>query len=214
TPLGPIMGWARLLQTSEPTPELRAKATAVILRNAELQSRLVEDLLDVSRMAAGKLVIEQNPVSIVHVVHAAMETLETTAHQKGVQLRFEGEFEVPVVLGDSKRLQQVTSNLLSNAIKFTPAGGQVTTTVRRAEEEIEIVVQDTGEGIDQAFLPYLFERFSQASHHDTARAGGLGLGLAIVKDLVNAHGGSIRAQSDGRGTGAAFIVRLPIARNG
>lgn len=214
TPLGPIMGWARLLQTSEPTPDLRAKATAVILRNAELQSRLVEDLLDVSRMAAGKLVIEQAPVSIVHVVHAAMETVGPMAVEKGVQVRFDGEFEVPVVRGDVKRLQQVMSNLLSNSIKFTPAGGQVTTSVQCAAGEIEIVVRDTGEGIDPAFLPYVFERFSQASQHATARAGGLGLGLAIVKDLVTAHGGSIRAESAGRGTGAAFTIRLPILHNG
>ena len=209
TPLGPIIGWARMLESHALDPEVRTKAVAAITRNAELQSRLVEDLLDASRIAAGKLTIERVPVSIVHVVHAAIETAAPLAHQQGVQLRLEGEFEIPPVSGDARRLQQVFSNLLSNALKFTPAGGEVTVLLSRVRDEVEICVRDTGAGIDPVFLPHMFERFRQAPGQPGGHAGGLGLGLAIVRDLVNAHGGSVYANSDGPGRGATFTVRLP-----
>lgn len=211
TPLGPIIGWARMLESLALAGDVRAKAVAAIIRNADLQSRLVEDLLDVSRMVAGKLVVDRVPVSLVHIVHAAMETAGPTAQQRGVQLRFDGDFELPAVRGDARRLQQVVSNLLSNALKFTPAGGQISVLLRRVEAAVEISVRDTGEGIDRAFLPHIFDRFRQAPTATSAHGGGLGLGLAIVHDLVVAHGGSVRADSEGPGRGALLTVRLPVA---
>lgn len=210
TPLGPIIGWARMLESPALEPALRSKALAAITRNAELQSRLVEDLLDVSRMAAGKLVIEQAPVSIVHIVHAAIETAAPAALQQGIQLGLEGEFELPAVRGDARRLQQVFSNLLSNALKCTPAGGHITVQLGRVGLEVEVCVKDSGEGIDPEFLPHIFERFRQAPGHARNHIGGLGLGLAIVRDLVSAHGGTVYANSEGAGRGATFTVRLPV----
>ena len=211
TPLGPIIGWARMLDSAALDPAARTKAIAAITRNAELQSRLVEDLLDASRIVTGKLTIERMPVNIAHAVHAAIETAAPVAHQQGVQLRLQGEFELPPVNGDARRLQQVVANLLSNALKFTAPGGDITVLLGRAGNEVEVCVRDTGVGIDPAFLPHMFERFRQAPGQPGGHSGGLGLGLAIVRDLVTAHGGSVYADSDGPGRGATFTIRLPVA---
>ena len=211
TPLGPILGWAQMLQREHVTPQDRMRAAGVILRNAEQQSRLVEDLLDVSRMGTGKMTIERVPVSLVQVVHLALDTSAPAARAKGVEIRFEGDFEVPLILGDQKRLQQVVTNLLTNAVKFTPARGQVSVSLASHPEAVEVVVADSGEGIAPELLPHVFDPFRQGLNHGGQGAGGLGLGLAIVKDLVAAHGGTVTAASAGPGLGATFAVRLPRA---
>ncbi|MBA2303776.1 MAG: PAS domain S-box protein [Acidobacteria bacterium] len=208
TPLGPIMGWARLLQRDDVTAADRLQAADAIFRNARLESQLVDDLLDASSISTGKLTIERLPVSLVHVIHAAIETVASAARSKGVAIRFDGDFDVRAVLGDAKRLQQVVSNLLTNALKSTPTGGHIEISVSGTIHEVTVTVRDTGEGIDPTVIAHIFDRFQQAPQH-AARSGGLGLGLAIVRDLVAGHDGSVQAFSDGLGTGATFTVRLP-----
>lgn len=209
TPLGPILGWARMLRRDDLSDDVRRKAVDTIVRNAQLEAQLVEDLLDVSRIVTGKLTIERVPVSMVHVVHAAVETSAPTADAKGVALRFDGQFDVPDVIGDARRLQQVVSNLVVNAVKFTPAGGEVVIRIAETDRGVETTVRDTGEGIEPDLLPHIFDRFRQGRHGANHPAGGLGLGLAIVRDLVARHGGTVVAYSAGRGTGATFTVTLP-----
>jgi len=208
TPLGPILGWAQLLMRDEVDKDTRIKAAGSILRNGELESQLVEDLLDVSRMVQGKLTIERVPVSLVHVIHASIETAAPAARAGGIELRFEGDFDVPPIVGDPKRLQQVVSNLLNNSIKFTPSGGRIDVSVAVQPAAIELTIRDTGEGIEPQLLPYIFDRFRQGQHGGEGSSG-LGLGLAIVRQLVHGHGGTVEASSPGRGLGATFTVRLP-----
>lgn len=210
TPLGPIVGWARMLRRDDLDDAMRRKAADTILRNAQLEAQLVEDLLDVSRIVTGKLTIERAPVSMVQVVHAALETSAAAAEAKGVEVRFDGPFDVPDVLGDSRRLQQVISNLVVNAIKFTPAGGEVGITLVKTPRGLQTAVRDTGEGIEPDLLPHIFDRFRQGRQGTSHPAGGLGLGLAIVRDLVARHGGTVEAFSSGRGAGATFTVTLPL----
>lgn len=208
-PLGPIMGWARFLQQHEVDSETRIRAADVILRNAHLETRLVEDLLDESRIVTGKLSIERVPVSVVAVLGAAIDTVSTAANSKGVHVRFGGEFETPPVLGDARRLQQVVTNLLVNAVKFTPGGGQVEIQLASDADSVLITVRDTGQGIPADLLPRIFERFVQGPSSADAPSGGLGIGLSIVRELVAAHGGTVTAESEGAGRGARFTVRLP-----
>lgn len=209
TPLNAILGWARLLRVGELDPPSTIAAIRTVERNANALARVVDDLLDMSRIVGGSVRISPDPVDLVVVVLAAVEELHPAAEAKGVDLMF---FTPPVpapVAGDPIRLQQVVANLLSNAIKFTPAGGHIEVGLRSADSQTEIRVSDTGRGIAADFIPRIFDQFAQADTSTTRRQGGLGLGLAIVHALVEQHGGTVQAESRGLGLGATFIVRLP-----
>jgi signal transduction histidine kinase len=208
-PLGSIIGWARMLQTVSVTPDVLSRALAAIERNAALQARLVDDLLDMSRSVAGKLTLELTTVDLVQVVQAALETHRAAATAKLLRLDFDGDVDLPAIRADGSRLQQVASNLIGNAIKFTPPRGQIVVSLRDAGEWMELSVADSGVGIEPALLPYLFDVFRQGKS-EAGGAGGLGLGLAIVRELVRAHGGDVQAASPGPGAGSTFTVRLPV----
>lgn len=208
TPLGPILGWAKMLQSVRVAPEMQTRALEAIARNAELQARLVEDLLDMSRMTAGKLTLSHEDVDLVQVVQAAIETFRQAADRKRLTLDFEGEVALPFLRGDPKRLQQVVANLLGNAVKFTPEDGRITIGLRRRNDAAIIAVSDTGIGLDPAALTKVFEPFHQVPHDSSTQ--GLGLGLSIVREIVQAHAGTVEAFSAGTGTGATFVVTLPL----
>jgi PAS domain S-box-containing protein len=212
SPLNPILGWARLLQTREFQPAEINKAIATIERNAQLQAQLIEDLLDVSRILQGKLNLKMFPVSLVMVIEAGLETVRLAAEAKDIHIQTMLDASLVQVLGDSGRLQQVIWNLLSNAVKFTPEGGQINIQLERIDTQAQITVSDTGKGINPDFLPYVFDYFRQADGTTTRRFGGLGLGLAIVRHLIELHGGTIWAESLGEGQGAIFTVRLPLIK--
>jgi signal transduction histidine kinase/CheY-like chemotaxis protein len=209
-PLNAILGWAKLLRSRRLDEPTTVKALETIERSAESQNRLIEDLLDVSRIIAGKLRLDSRPLAPGLIVRAALETVRPAAQTRQITLATEIPDDMPMLAGDFSRLQQVVWNLLSNAVKFTPQGGHVTVALRADESQIEIAVSDDGQGIKPEFLPHVFERFRQADSSNARRHGGLGLGLAIVRHLVEMHGGSVEAQSDGEGCGATFIVRLPV----
>jgi signal transduction histidine kinase len=209
TPLNAIFGWVTLLRTrrlDEPTQE---RALETIERNARAQKRLIEDLLDVSRIVTGKVALEIMPVDPRRVVEAALETMQPAAQAKGITVVPLLDTGVATVRGDFARLQQIVCNLLSNAIKFTPSGGKVDVCLAHRNEEAEISVSDSGQGIKPEFLPLVFDRFRQEDGSISRRHGGLGLGLAIVRHLVELHAGSVEAFSDGEGKGSRFVVRLP-----
>ncbi|WP_017298379.1 hybrid sensor histidine kinase/response regulator [Nodosilinea nodulosa] len=208
SPLNPILGWSKLLQTRSFDPDKTAQALATIERNAQLQAQLVDDLLDLAKILRGKLHLTPVSIAMAGVVESALETVKTAAAKKSIALALDLDRTVRVA-GDAARLQQIVGNLLSNAVKFTPQGGQITVTLRAATDQAEVVVNDTGIGISPDFLPYLFESFRQEDISITRRHGGLGLGLAIVRQLVEIHGGSITACSPGENLGATFTVRLP-----
>jgi PAS domain S-box-containing protein len=210
SPLNPILGWSRLLQTRTFSAAKTTEALQIIERNAKLQTELIEDLLDVSRILRGKLNLNVYPVNLVGVIQSAIETARLAAEAKSIQLRPLLEPEVGQVLGDFSRLQQVFWNLLSNAVKFTPAGGQVDIRLEQVGSHAQITITDTGQGIQPHFLPYVFDYFRQADSTTTRTFGGLGLGLAIVRQLVELHGGTIQADSLGVGQGATFTVKLPL----
>jgi PAS domain S-box-containing protein len=210
TPLSTILGWARMLRTKQVGPDVGEQALATIERNAELQSRLIEDLLDVSRIVAGKLSVNTEPVDMARIVDAALEAVGTTADAKGINLTVNVDGPSTCVLGDPVRLQQIVVNLISNAIKFTDRGGIVDVSLRQMGATLELVVHDTGSGIRPEFLPYVFDRFRQDKSLSSGTPGGLGLGLTIVRHLVERHGGSVQAASPGQGRGATFTVRLPL----
>ena len=209
TPLTAIYGWARMLNQGAVSERHRGAALRTIERNAHMQTRLIDDLLDVSRVMGGKLRLDLRPVNIAEVVHNAVDTVRPAADAKGVRLQTAIDLAAGRVLGDRERLQQIAWNLVSNAVKFTPAGGRVGVSVRRVENEVGIVVSDTGVGISPEFLPHVFERFRQEDAGTKRRFSGLGLGLAIVRNLVELHGGTVTAHSDGAGHGSTFTVRLP-----
>ena len=212
TPLTAIYGWARMLNEGVLADRQKQAALKTIERNARAQTRLIDDLLDVSRVMGGKFRLDVRQVNVADVVNNAVETVGPAADAKNIRLEVGIEHRMGGrVSGDPERLQQVVWNLLSNAVKFTPPGGRVRMTVSRTDREIEIAVSDTGIGISQDFLPHVFERFRQQDGGTTRRYGGLGLGLAIVRNLVELHGGSVSAHSDGEGRGATFTVRLPAA---
>jgi PAS domain S-box-containing protein len=215
TPLHSISGWLQILRQSE-LPDARAReAIDSIDRNTRSQTRLIEDLLDVSRIVSGKLSIQHNPVELGAVLRSAAEVVAPSAKARSVELVVELPTEpLGVVRGDASRLQQVAWNLLSNAIKFSHPGGDVRLEALREGAWLVLRVRDHGAGIDPAFLPLIFERFRQEDSSTTRRQGGLGLGLAIVKHLVELHDGEIKAHSEGEGTGAVFTVRLPVAELG
>ncbi|WP_348245253.1 ATP-binding protein [Leptolyngbya sp. DQ-M1] len=210
SPLNPILGWSKLLQNGKLDESKTKQALATIERNAKLQSELIEDLLDVSRILQGKLSLTINPVNLASTIQAAIETVRLAAEAKSIAIETSLDPEIGLVLGDSTRLQQIVWNLLSNAVKFTPTGGQVTVQLEQVEDQAQITVCDTGKGISPDFLPYVFDHFRQADSATTRKFGGLGLGLAIVRHLVELHGGTIQADSAGEGLGATFIVNLPL----
>ncbi len=211
TPLNAIMGWARILRTGSLADEKRDRALETIDRNARAQAALIEDILDLSRITSGKMRLEVAPVEVAHVVETALDTVRPAAEAKGVRLQAVLDPDAGIVHGDATRLQQIFWNLLSNAVKFTPRGGRVYVKLIRTDSQVELLVSDTGKGISSTFLPSVFESFSQADSTSTREYGGLGLGLAIVKHLVELHGGTVRAESEGLGKGATFVVRLPVA---
>jgi PAS domain S-box-containing protein len=208
TPLSAIVGWAHMLRTSELDESTRARAIETIDRNAKLQNQLIEDILDVSRIVAGKFHVEMRSADLAKVIEAARDTVVPMAAARKVELHVDVQAKASLTIGDPDRLQQVAWNLLSNAIKFTPAGGKVSTELVRRNGWFELTVRDTGAGIDPAFLPHIFERFRQGGDSG-ARRGGLGLGLSIVRHIVEMHGGTVEARSDGRDQGSTFVVRLP-----
>ncbi|MBD1872297.1 response regulator [Nodosilinea sp. FACHB-131] len=222
SPLNPILGWAKILQTKQQDAAKTQYALATIERNARLQAQLIEDLLDVSRILQGKLSLNTVPVSLPFTIKSALETVQLAAEAKSIQIETIFEPNVGQVLGDSGRLQQVIWNLISNAVKFTPQGGRVQVRLEQIEEVEEhvsphrsvsyaqITVSDTGKGITASFLPFVFDYFRQADSTTTRNFGGLGLGLAIVSHLVELHGGTVQAASLGEGQGSTFTVRLPV----
>jgi signal transduction histidine kinase/CheY-like chemotaxis protein len=209
TPLNAIMGWAAILR-SNPDPEELLEGVEVIERNARAQTKIIEDLLDMSRIISGKVRLDVQRVELGDIVQAAVETVRPTAAAKGVRIQTVIDPRASAVSGDPNRLQQVFWNLLSNAVKFTPRGGRVHVVVERINSHLEVSISDTGEGIRPEFLPHVFDRFRQDDPSTTRHHGGLGLGLAIVKQLVELHGGSVRAKSEGRGLGTTFTVTLPL----
>lgn len=211
TPLNAVLGWVHLLRTSTPSPEQLARGLTVIERNARLQCRLIDDLLDMSGVMAGKMQIEKRRVPIAKVVDAAAESLQPAFSEKGVLLRRASVHDTAEVEGDPARLQQIVWNLLANAMKFTPAGGHVTVDVQSDDRNINIVVADDGPGISADFLPFVFDRFRQGDPSTRRSHGGLGIGLALVKSLAEMHGGRVSAASDGPGKGSTFSVTLPLA---
>ncbi|HEX7317998.1 MAG TPA: ATP-binding protein [Pyrinomonadaceae bacterium] len=214
TPLTAIIGWAHLLRHNGLDETTARRGLETIERNAQAQAQLVEDILDVSRVIAGKLRLNVEPVDLSAVINAAVDSVQLAAESKGIRLEVTLDPVARHVSGDAGRLQQVVWNLLANAIKFTAEGGAVRVRLRRAGRGVEVVVCDDGRGIDADFLPHVFERFRQADATTTRMHGGLGLGLAIVRHLVELHGGTVRAESDGEGKGSTFTIRLPPAAAG
>jgi len=208
-PVHAIAGWVRLLKTGRLPAQKTTYALEVIEQNVELQSQIVKDLLDVSAMITGQLYLEVQPIALKPVIEAALRSVHSAAHAKGITLTAQLGEAVGCVHGDAKRLQQVVWNLLYNAIKFTPRGGHVEVGLSDAAGQAQISVIDNGPGIDAQFLPYVFDHFRQQDSTTTRRHGGLGLGLAIVRHVVELHGGSVRADNIGPGRGAMFLVCLP-----
>jgi signal transduction histidine kinase/CheY-like chemotaxis protein len=210
TPLNAILGWARLLRTGQLDASGYARGVETIERNARAQVRLIEDILDGSRIITGKLHLEIRALDMTQLVQAALDAVRPAAEAKGIKLSLSLDPDAAHITGDPERLQQVVWNLANNAIKFTPKGGATRVQLKRLGSDIELTVSDTGQGIDSDFLPHVFERFRQAEGTSTRRHGGLGLGLALVRHLVEAHGGTVCAESAGPGLGATFSARLPV----
>lgn len=210
TPLTSIIGWCGLLSDAKARQTLLDEGLASIAQAARVQSQLVEDLLDVSRIIAGKLEPRLEDVNAVDVIENAIASVAPSARAKCITISKAVEGQPRTLRADATRLEQVAWNLLSNAIKFTPANGSIAVALRWSESRLEITVTDTGEGIGPDLLPYIFDPFRQGQSSGT-RKGGLGLGLSIVKSLVELHGGAVRAESAGAGAGATFIVELPVA---
>ena len=211
TPLSAILGWARMLRLGQLSKENAAKALDTIERNARAQAQLIDDLLDVSRIITGKLRMDVRPSDPNSFIDAAVDAVRPAAEAKGVRMQKVVDTGLVSIPGDPVRLQQVVWNLLSNAIKFTPRGGRVQIRSERVDSHLEIVVSDTGQGITPDFLPHVFDRFRQADQKTSRQHGGMGLGLAIVRHLVELHGGTVKATSEGEGQGATFTVMLPIS---
>jgi PAS domain S-box-containing protein len=209
-PLNAIVGWTRMLQSGKLDAARATRALEAIERNAAVQAALVEDMLDVSRIITGKLVLRVGAVDLRAVVGAALDTVRMAAEAKQIDVRLDLDETVDPASGDPERLQQVVWNLLSNAIKFTPRGGSVEVRTKREGSQVLLTVRDTGKGIPPEFLPYAFDRFRQADSTSSRVHGGLGLGLAIVRHLVELHGGTVSVASEGEGCGATFTVRLPL----
>jgi signal transduction histidine kinase len=209
TPLNAILGWTELLQIGGLNGEESSRGLKTIERNARIQSQLIEDLLDVSKIIAGKLQLNVAQVDVIAIIEAAMEGVRGAAENKEIRLDSVVDPRAGPVAGDPTRIRQILWNLLSNAIKFTPKGGRVSIQLKRKNSHVEMVVSDNGAGIRREFLPFLFDHFRQADSSPSRVYGGLGLGLAIVRHLVELHGGTVRAESAGEGQGATFTVCLP-----
>ncbi|HZH33099.1 MAG TPA: ATP-binding protein [Pyrinomonadaceae bacterium] len=210
TPMTAILGWAQLLRSHTLSEADFERALEIVERNAQAQNKLIDDLLDISRIITGKLRLDVRAVELSSIVAATVDALRPTAEAKDVRLQPLLDQQAGLVSGDSDRLQQIVWNLLSNAIKFTPKGGRVQVRLERVDSHVEIIVSDTGKGIGAEFLPHVFDRFRQADGTSTRRHGGLGLGLSIVRQLVELHGGTVGVESDGEGRGATFYVQLPL----
>jgi len=213
TPLNAIVGWVQMLQNGTLPPDRTRKALDVIARNARLQSQLIEDILDVSRIITGYMQIERTPVFLSTILEQAVAGIRPAADAKGVAIRRDVPPEMPPIEGDARRLHQVLTNVVSNAVKFTPAGGSVSILCTVSEQAVTIEVRDTGIGIAPEFLPHVFERFRQADSTTKRQQGGLGLGLAIAEHLVLQHGGRVSAASDGLKHGATFTLEFPTFKN-
>jgi signal transduction histidine kinase/CheY-like chemotaxis protein len=209
TPLSAMLGWAEVLRSRRPGDPIYERALQTIERNAELQSKLIEDLLDTTRILSGKLSIEAQPLYLDELLEESLDVVRPTAETKDITLLVTFDSAPGLILGDANRLQQVFWNLLSNAIKFTESGGRVEARLERGDSEARVIVSDTGKGITPDFLPYVFDPFRQADSSSARRQGGLGLGLALARRLVEMHGGAIKAESEGDGRGATFTVTLP-----
>ncbi len=210
TPMTAILGWAHLLRTSRFNEEDMARALETVERNARAQTKLIDDLLDISRIITGKLRLDVRLVDITSIIEAAVDATRPTAEARAIRLQAIIDPQAGPVSGDADRLQQIIWNLLTNAIKFTPKGGRVQVRLERINSHVEITVSDTGRGISAEFLPHVFDRFRQADGTTTRKHGGLGLGLSIVRQLVELHGGTVSAESAGEDQGSSFIVQLPI----
>jgi len=210
TPLNAILGWSDILQRARLDKTKKERAVRAIYDSARRQARLIDELLDVSRIISGKLRLERTVVDWTEVITAAVDTTRPAAEGKGVEIDLQLDPIAGAFVGDAERLQQVVWNLVTNAVKFTPSGGLVTVRLHRTNDAIELSVADNGEGISPHFLPSVFEPFRQAEGSNTRRHGGLGLGLSIVRHLVEAHGGTISVESPGRGQGSTFVIKLPM----
>ena len=209
TPLNAIVGWAAMLREQELPPNVM-KGVEIIDRNARAQVKLVDDILDVSRIIVGKLRIEPKPADLVSIVRESIEVVRPSAVAKAISISFEASADVVLLVGDAERLQQVAWNLLSNAVKFTQTRGTLDVAIRQESSTIVLVVRDNGRGIAPEFLPFVFDRFKQADATATRSFGGLGLGLALVRHIVELHGGSVAVESEGLKRGATFTVTLPV----
>jgi len=214
TPLTAILGWARLLEDESVDHEVSKQAIETICRNAKAQAQIVDDILDVSRIITGNLYLDLHPLELAPVVKNAINVVRPTADAKGIKIDARLDATPAMVSGDANRLQQVIWNLLSNAVKFTYSGGRVSVRLSQKGSAVEITVSDTGQGISREFMPYVFDRFRQADSTTTRHHGGLGLGLAIARHLVEIHGGTINAESEGEGRGATFTIKLPVIEAG
>jgi signal transduction histidine kinase/ActR/RegA family two-component response regulator len=214
TPLTPIMGWAQLLKERTTSPATLQRGLDVIERSARSQARLIDDLLDMSRIVTGKIQVKMQTIELQPIVRAALDAVQPAADAKGVAIEITAPSSPIQFTADPNRLQQVFWNLLSNAIKFTPSGGVVSISSEWIGTELRVVVRDNGEGIDPAFIPHVFDRFSQADSTNVRAHGGLGVGLAIVRYLVELHGGQVSAKSPGKGRGSTFTVTLPVKTYG
>ncbi|MEH2368213.1 PAS domain-containing hybrid sensor histidine kinase/response regulator [Nostoc sp.] len=210
TPLNSMLGWVQVIRTRKWDQAITSKALETIERNAKLQRKLIEDILDISRIVQGQIRLNIRKVDLVPIIQAAIEVVHPTSEIKDIQVEFNLDSSVGQVMGDAERLQQVVWNLLSNAVKFTPSGGRVEVHLEQVNSNVQITVSDTGKGISTDFLPYIFERFRQADSTTTRVDNGLGLGLAIVHHLVEMHSGTVYAVSQGEGKGAKFTVLLPL----
>lgn len=209
TPLNAILGWSSMLRGGRLKPEDAQRAVETVERSARSQSQLIDDLLDISRIITGKLRLEISSVELTDVINAAIDSVRPAAEAKEIRLQTILDSETGKISGDVSRLQQIVWNLVSNAVKFTPKGGRVQIRLVRINSHVEIIVSDTGKGIEPEFLPFVFDRFRQADQTTTRQYGGLGLGLSIVRQLVEMHGGTVHAESAGEGKGATFIIKLP-----
>ena len=210
TPLTSILGWSHLLDNGKLDEEAAKRAVETIVRNAEAQKLLIDELLDISRIIIGKLRLDVGPVQLAPMLESIVDGMRPAADARNIQLRTALDQSVDPIFGDPDRLQQVFWNLLSNAIKFTSQGGKVLVLLERADSNLEITISDTGQGIARELLPYVFDRFRQSDSSSSRTHGGLGLGLAIVRQLVELHGGTVSAESPGEGEGSTFKVRLPV----
>ena len=210
TPLNAIQGWSELLQHPGTDPQNLQRGLEAISRNVRIQSQIVSDLLDMSRVISGQVMLEVHPTSLQEIVGHAIDAIRPSADNKSIRIQTLIDSKIGQVRGDPTRLQQVLWNLLSNAVKFTPKGGRIKVVLERVDSHVEVTVEDTGIGIDPDFLPFVFDRFRQAESGLSRRHGGLGIGLSIVKSLVELHGGSVRAKSPGKDQGSTFTVALPL----